>query len=271
MKTKFTIVIVLLSLPLAVAQSNEQSPNAFGYQQSQFSLKSGFYTVQNGAKDSDYKKLDPSFNGVDDSAITSVEAKSQFTWGATHLIAHHGLKNATNKDGQQIVANMMLNTGVKPIKLFVGYDELSYKHGATETKYRYGVGFGLPIKGQLVTGYLTKIYGTLKSPGLEDFEGDNGYALALKTSFKLTDQISWDSALEYTWNRKLTTLPLPEGHPLRLIAEDNLSKESIRLCNKLSYKVNQNFDLGIEYVYLKGDAVFVGNAGLLGAFAAYKF
>ncbi|WNC68889.1 hypothetical protein RI845_01745 [Thalassotalea nanhaiensis] len=271
MKIKFIIVTALLASPLVVAKVGEPPSNPLGYLQSQLSIKSGFYTVQNGAKNSDYKQLDPSFSGVDDTVITSVEAKSQFTWGGTHLIAHHGLKNATNKDGQQVIANMMLNTGVKPIKLFVGYDELSYKHGATETKYRYGVGFGLPIKGQLVTGYLTKIYGTLETPGLADFEGDNGYALALKSSFSITDNITWDSAFEYTWDRKLTTLPLPESHPLRVIAEENLSKESLRVCNKLSYKVTSNFDLGLEYVYLKGDAVFVKDGGLLGAFAAYKF
>lgn len=271
MNTKFTIVLPLLVSPLVAVKASEQPPNVLGHQQSQFALKSGFYTVQNGAKDSDYKQLDPNFNGVDDSVITSVDVKSQFTWGASHLIAHHGLKNATNKDGQQIVANVMLNTGLKPIKLFAGYDELSYKHGATETKYRYGVGFGLPIKGQLITGYLTKIYGTLETPGLENFEGDNGYSFALKTRFKLTDNISWDSALEYTWNRKLTTLPLLENHPLRMIAEDNLSKESWRLSNKLSYEVTRNIDLGVEYIYLKGDAVFVENAGLLGAFASVKF
>ncbi|MDG1732594.1 MAG: hypothetical protein P8H39_06400 [Thalassotalea sp.] len=272
MNNKLAVALTLLATgQVSAQQENTPENNLFGYKQSQFSIKSGFYTIQNGAKDSDYKKLDPTFSGVDDTVVTSLEAKSQFTWGATHLAVHHGLKNATNLDGQQYLANFMLNTGFKPIKLYLGYDELAYDKGPTETKYRYGVGFGLPIKGQLVTGYLAKIYGTFEAPGLEKFEDDNGYALALKTSFNLTDKIKWDSAFEYTWDRQLTTLPLPEGHPLRVIAEDNLSGESYRFGNKVSYQVSSNFDLGVEYVFLKGDAAFVKDGGLLGAFAAYKF
>ncbi|TRX55132.1 hypothetical protein [Thalassomonas sp. M1454] len=277
MNKKLALSLSALSLSLLAStqsfaeQQNEQSDNLIGYKQSQFSIKSGFYTIQNGAKDSDYKKLDPTFSGVDDTVVSSLEAKSQFTWGATQLVLHHGLKNATNLDGKQYLANFMINTGFKPVKLYLGYDELAYDNGPTETKYRYGVGFGMPIKGQLVTGYLAKIYGTFVTPGLEDFEDDNGYALAFKTTFNLTDDIKWDSAFEYTWDRKLTSLPLPQGHPLREIAEDNLSGESYRFGNKISYQVSSNFDLGIEYVFLKGDAAFVKDAGLLGAFAAYKF
>ena len=93
MNNKLAVALTLLATgQVSAQQENTPENNLFGYKQSQFSIKSGFYTIQNGAKDSDYKKLDPTFSGVDDTVVTSLEAKSQFTWGATHLAVHHGFK-----------------------------------------------------------------------------------------------------------------------------------------------------------------------------------
>jgi len=295
MKVTYLFMVLMVTTGIvshAIAlEFDAEGYNALGYQGTNVHLKAGYYLMTNGA-DIDEGLLiirDPMGNIIseseiiDDTAIYEIVTKNKFNWGLVVARYVHGLKDGSNNDGYVIVGNTVVNT-FKSLKIYGGFEQQYFKDGRNVKHLRYGIGFGAPVlNGQLLMGYLAKRHTQITTAGYELIDGDNGYVLGLKADYKFNDSWTWKLLTEFAWERQYTEVtpamfpsPLPairppEDFPLYALSAENLTDESIKISNSLTYKVTTDFEVGVEYKYMKGEAVLLHDPGMLGAFVQYNF
>ncbi|WP_428442856.1 hypothetical protein [Photobacterium sagamiensis] len=214
---------------------------------------------------------------IDDTFIYSIFTDNQFTWGSVDLRYGSGLKDGANRDGQLFRSSIYINTPWQVLKLYGNYAHQYFVNGRHESHIRYGIGLGAPIlNGQLLKGYLAKRYTDVTSGGHQLFEGDNGYVLGLKTDYKFNKNWAYHFIGEYAWDKKFTEVtqeayPGPSFLPIYDLSAENLRKTSYKMSHSITYRVTDGFDVGVEYLLMKGEGILLKNPGSFGAFIQYAF